>query len=224
MAYPVQGKNVIFRAVKLGDYRIWACAQTLRLNVSTEVKETSTPVTGRYKTFTPVGMTEWSISLGGVLFLRDQAVVKNYALETIQEDVIDNGYDITITFTDDEGFVHVFTGSVLVPLTEIFKEVGSLSKFNIEFKGTGEFTSLPVDDTEVIGTLVKYDTYTVASGKISDSEWIGLGSSNIIEVCREGTEQLSMGLPYSFNSVTGEITPDAGTTMDGQRMFVIWTY
>src|SRR5678816_1250907 len=122
MAYPVQGKNVIFRAVKLGDYRIWACAQTLRLNVSTEVKETSTPVTGRYKTFTPVGMTEWSISLGGVLFLRDQSVVKNYALETIQEDVIDNGYDITITFTDDEGFVHVFTGSVLVPLTEIFKE------------------------------------------------------------------------------------------------------
>ncbi len=224
MAYPVQGKNVIFRAVKLGDYRIWACAQSLRLNVTTEQKETSTPTTGRYKTFSSLGMTEWSITLGGVLFLRDQSVVKNYALETIQEDTIDNGYDITITFTDDGGFIHVFTGSVLVPLTEIFKESGSLSKFNIEFKGTGSYTSLPVDDTVVIGTLVKSYSYVVSGGKISDSEWIGLGASNIIEVCREGTEQLSMGLPYSFNGTTGEITPDAGTTMDGQRMFVIWTY
>ena len=82
----------------------------------------------------------------------------------------------------------------------------------------------PVDDTEVIGTLVKSDSYTVAGGVIQDDEWIGLGDSNIIEVCREGTEQLSMNLPYSFNSGTGTITPDAATTIDGQKMFVIWTY
>jgi hypothetical protein len=224
MAYSVQSKNVIFRAVKLGDYRIWGCAQSMKLSVSTDIKETSTPVTGRNKTFAPLGMREWSVTLGGVLILRDQAVVKNYALETISDDVMDNGYDITITFTDDGGFINVFTGSVLVPQTDIFKDNGSLAKFNIEFKGTGAYTILPVDDTTVIGTLVKSDSYTVSGGKISDSEWIGLGYSNIIEVCREGSEQLSLGLPYTADFTLGTITPDPGTTMDGQRMFVIWTY
>jgi hypothetical protein len=224
MAYPVQARNVIFRAVKLGDYRVWGCAQSMRLTVNTDIKETSTPVTGRNRTFSSVGLREWTITLGGVLILRDESVVKNYALETISDDIMDNGYDITITYTDDDGYIVVFTGSVLVPQTDIFKDNGSLSKFNIEFKGTGEYTVEPVDDTEVIGTLVKSDSYTVAGGVIQDNEWIGLGTSNIIEVCREGTEQLSMNLPYSFNSGTGTITPDADTTIDGQKMFVIWTY
>lgn len=224
MAYPVQSKNVIFRAVKLGDYRVWGCAQTMRLSVDTEIKETSTPTTGRNRTFSAVGLREWSVSLGGVLILRDQSVVKNYALETISDDAMDNGYDITITFTDDEGFINVFTGSVLVPHTDILKESGSLAKFNIEFKGNGEYTILPVDDTEVIGTLVASDSYVVSGGKITDARWDGLSASNIKEVCREGTEQLSMGLPYTFDEPTTSITPDPGTTMDGQRVFVLWTY
>jgi len=224
MAYPVQSKNVIFRASKLGDYRVWGCAQTMRLTVNTDIKETSTPVTGRDRTFASVGLREWSVNLGGVLILRDESVVKNYAFETISDDVMDNGYDITITFTDDGGFINVFTGSVLVPQSDFFKENGSISKWSVEFKGTGGYTILPVDDTTVIGTLVTSDSYTVAGGVIQNNDWIGLGASNIIEVCREGTEQLSMGLVYSFNSGTGTITPDPSTTIDGQRMFVIWTY
>lgn len=79
-------------------------------------------------------------------------------------------------------------------------------------------------DPTVSGVNVTSQSYTVASGKIQDNDWIGLSSSNIIEVCREGTEQLSQNLPYTFNSVTGEITPDPATTIDGQKMFVIWTF
>lgn len=140
MAYTVQGKNVIIKALKLGDYRLFACAQSLRLTVETELKETSTTSTGPFKTFSPVGLSEWNVTLGGVLFLRDQSTTKNFALESITEQVRNNGYDITITFTDDEGYVQVFSGSVFIPLTDIFKETGSLAKFNIEFKGSGAFT------------------------------------------------------------------------------------
>jgi predicted secreted protein len=224
MAYPVQGKNVIFRAVKLGDYRVWACAQSLRLNVSTDVVETSTPVTGRHKTFSSIGLTEWSATLSGVLFLRDQAAVKNFVLETLTETIIDNGYDITITFTDDEGYINVFTGSVLVPSTEISKETGSLSKWSIEFKGNGEYALTTLVDPAVTATNIISDSYTVSGGKITDIRWDGLTIGNIIEVCREGSEQLSLGLPFTFDEPTTSITPDPATTIDGQRMFVIWKY
>jgi predicted secreted protein len=140
MAYAVQGRNVILRAQKLGDYRVFACAQSVRLTVETEILETSTSTTGPFKTFSPVGLSEWGVALSGVLFLRDQSTTKNFALETITEQVRNNGYNITITFTDDEGYVQVFSGFVYVPLTEIFKESGSVSKYNVEFKGSGSFT------------------------------------------------------------------------------------
>jgi len=222
--YPVQGKNVILRAVKSADYRIFMCAQSLRLTVNTDVKETSTPVTGRYRTFSPVGLTDWSVTLSGILFLRDQSTIRNFAMETITEAVRDNGYDITITFTDDEGYANVFTGSVLIPSTEFTKEAGSLAKWTIEMKGNGEYTQTVLIDPVVSATNVTSNSYTVSGGKITDAAWDGLATGNIIEVCREGSEQLSLGLPFTFDEPTTSITPDPATTIDGQRMFVIWKY
>lgn len=140
MADVVLGKNVVLKAQKSGDYRLFACAQSLRLIVETGILETSTITTGPFKTFSPVGLSEWSITLGAVLYLRDLSEIKNFALETITEQVRNNGYNITITFTDQGGYVNVFSGFVWVPLTEIFRETGTVAKYNVEFKGSGEFT------------------------------------------------------------------------------------
>lgn len=164
MAYVVQGKNVILRALKSGDYRVFACAQSVRLVVETGLVETSTTTTGPFKTFSPIGLSEWSVSLGAVLYLRDLSETKNFALETITEQVRNNGYDITITFTDDGGYVNVFSGFVYVPLTEIFKETGSLAKYNVEFKGSGAFEIDVTPPSPVTPGRMRY-VYTATGGE-----------------------------------------------------------
>lgn len=174
MAYAVQGKNVILKAQKSGDYRVFACAQSLRLTVETGLLETSTTSTGPFKTFSPNGLSEWSVSLGAVLYLRDQSVTKNFALETITEQVRNNGYNITITFTDDEGYVNVFSGFVYVPLTEIFKETGTLAKYNVEFKGSGAFTIDVTPPSAQTVPRMRY-VYTATGGEtyFTDATLIG---------------------------------------------------
>ena len=164
MAYVVKGKNIVFKAEKSGDYRVWACAQSLRLVVETGLLETSTPTTGTYKTFSPVGLTEWSITLGGVLYLRDQAVTKNFALESIVEQVRNDGYNITIIFTDDEGYVETFSGFVYIPLTEIFRETSTVGKYTIEFKGSGEFTLSTTVPSSTSTPRMRY-VYTATGGE-----------------------------------------------------------
>jgi len=174
MAYPVQGRNVIIRALKSGDYRVFACAQSVRMTVETGLLETSTAVTGPFRTFAPDGLSTWSVALGGVLFLRDLSTTKNFALETITEQVRNSGYDITITFTDDEGYVQVFSGFVYIPLTEIFKESGSLAKYNVEFKGSGSFEIDVTPPSPITPVRMRY-VYTATGGEtfFSDAALIG---------------------------------------------------
>lgn len=174
MAYAVQGKNVILKALKSGDYRVFACAQSLRLTVETGILETSTTTTGPFKTFSPVGLSEWGVSLGAVLFLRDLSETKNFALETLTEQVRNNGYDITITFIDDGGYVNVFSGFVYIPLTEIFKDTGSLGKYSVEFKGSGAFTLDVVPPSPLTPQRMRY-VYTATGGEtfFSDATLIG---------------------------------------------------
>jgi len=100
---------------------------------------------------------------------------------------------------------------------------GEAATYDLNLVGTGPYTETELT-APVIGDELTSDSFTIASGVVQNNDWIGLTSDNIIEVCREGTEQLSMNLPYSFDGGTGTITPDAATTIDGQKIFVIWTF
>lgn len=174
MAFAVQGRNVILKALKTGQYRVFACAQSVRLTVETGLLETSTTTTGPFRTFSPDGLSEWSVSLGAVLYLRDQSETKNFALETITEQVRNSGYDITITFTDDEGYVNVLSGFVWIPLTEIFRETGSLAKYSVEFKGSGSFTLDVVPPSPITPGRMRY-VYTAVGAEtfFTDAALIG---------------------------------------------------
>jgi hypothetical protein len=164
MAYAVQGRNVILRALKSGDYRVFACAQSVKLTVTTDLLETSTLTTGPFKTYSPLGLSDWKISLSGVLYLRDLSDTKNFALETITEQVRNSGYDITLTFTDEGGYVNVFSGFVYIPLTEIFKETGSLAKYNVDFQGSGAFEIDVTPPSPVTPVRMRY-VYTASGGE-----------------------------------------------------------
>lgn len=138
MAYYVRGSGVIIEAIKSSAYRRWACAQSIVVTVDTELLETSTPTTGVWKTFRAIGQNSWRVSLQGIVFLRDQSATKNFALETITEQIRQDGYDIKITFTDTEGYVNYISGSVLIPTTELTGgAINPFAKFSVEFQGTG---------------------------------------------------------------------------------------
>lgn len=138
MAYYVRGSGVIIEAVKSGSYRRFACAQSVVVTVDTELIETSTPTTGVWKTFRALGQNSWMVSLQGIVYLRDQSATKNFALETITEQIRQDGYDIKITFTDTDGYVNYISGSVLIPTTELTGgAINPFSKFSVEFQGDG---------------------------------------------------------------------------------------
>jgi predicted secreted protein len=139
MAYYVRGSGVVVEANKGGTYRRWACAQSVIITVETELLETSTPTTGAWKTFRAVGQNSWRVSFQGIVYLRDQSATKNFALETITEQIRQDGYDIKITFTDTDGYVNYLSGSVLIPLTELSGgAINPFAKWSVEFQGTGE--------------------------------------------------------------------------------------
>lgn len=230
MASYVRGSGVIIEAVKSSAYRRWACAQSIIVTVDTELIETSTPTTGAWKTFRAVGQNSWRVSFQGIHYLRDVSATKNFALETITEQIRQDGYDIKITFTDTEGYVNYISGSVLIPTTELSGgAINPFSKFSVEFQGNGELeinASLTPINEEV---FTYYYDGVGGETDITDASLIGV--SPLLGF--KGTDEyrvITTGSPGQqeilYNSATGnlswliELNPPA----DGVPERITFTY
>lgn len=122
-------------------------------------------------------------------------------------------------FTDEDGGDKSLTMTAIVQAIDLRGPVDSHAEFDLNLEGTGGYE---IDSLDAPGTStdnVDSDSFTISGGLIQDNRLIG---ATIIGVWREGTELTSMSLTYSHNTVTGQITPDASTTIDGQKLFVIW--
>lgn len=215
----IEGNNVhVFKYVDAAPLEI-VCATTMSLKIVQELIGATTPESGTAREKRP-RLIEYFLSLGGATTSENDGDVSIFYMQNKIREV----HDLEIVYTDNNGDDKTFRANFYTADQTINGNSGEASTYDINLEGSGDYEESTLPDPVVSGTSVKSDSYTVASGKIQDNEWIGLSAANIIEVCREGSEQLSLGLPYSFNSITGEITPDAATTIDGQRMFVIWTY
>jgi len=219
--YNIQGKNVhVFKYIDAAPYEI-VCGTNVVLEFQQEVIGATTPDSGR-NLEKRARMRSITATISGATTSTNDGNLSVFHF--LDEDVFGEPQDLEVIYTDNNGTDRSVRGYFIIERLPITGEAGNSSTYDINLQSSGGYTVSDLIDPVVTGENVKSDSYTVASGKISDSEWIGLSAANIIAVYREGSEQLSIGLPYSFNSGTGEITPDAGTTMDGQRMFVIWTY
>lgn len=210
MAYLVRGSGMVIAAVKSADYRGFACAQNITFRCETELLETSTTSTGPYRTFRPVGFTTWSITLSGVTYLRDQSATKNFALETVTQQIRTDGYSIKITFTDEEGYVNTLTGFVYIPYTEITGGAQNpFSKWTVEFQGSGEF-ELNVSP-EPICEIVETYRYTATGGEtsfvdatlISRTALLGFRNTDEFKVITAGTPG---NQELKYDSTTGTIS------------------
>src|SRR5688572_12993979 len=215
----IQGNNVhVFKYVDAAPFEI-VCATTMSLRIVQEMIGATTPDSGHFKEKRP-RLIEYFLALSGAMTSTNDGDVSIFYIQN----QIREAHDLEIIYTDNNGNDRSFRGDFYVEEQVMNGNAGEAATYDLNMVGTGEYTESELVDPEITGDSVTSASYTVAGGVVQDNDWIGLSAANIIEVCREGTEQLSMGLPYSFNGGTGTITPDAGTTMDGQRLFVIWTY
>lgn len=215
----IEGRNVhVYKYIDAAPFEI-VCATDMNLNIIREIIGATTPDSGRNKEFRG-RLMETDLTLSGCSTSENDGDVSIfYMIEKIEDT-----HDLEIVFTDNNGNERSHRQDFIIQNCSLTGPAQGMSGYELVLKGTGPFSATELVDPEIVGDNVISDSYTVSGGVIQDNDWIGLDDANIIEVCREGSEQLSIGLPYSFNSGTGTITPDAGTTIDGQRMFVIWTY
>ena len=217
----VQGKNVhVFKYIGVVPFEI-VCGTDVVYERTKELIGATTPDSGKNKEIRP-RLKEATITISGITTSDNDGDLSIFHF--MDETVEDEPQDLEIVFTDNNINKTSLWGIFYIENLNISGPADASSPYEIVLRSSGEITTSTLVDPTVTGESVKSDTYTVASGIVSDSEWIGLSATNIIGVWREGTELTSMGLSYSVNFTTGEITPDASTTFDGQRIFVIWTY
>ncbi len=219
--YYIQGKNVhVFKYLDITPYEI-VCGTDVVIEINQELIGATTPDSGKFREIRP-RLIDMAMTISGVTTSTNDTNLAYFHF--IDVSVLTAVQDLEVVYTDNIGTQRTIRANFYIETTNVSGPADSSSTYEIRLKSWGEYTTSILADPTGGGTHVKSNSYTVSSLKISDAQWIGLTAANIIAVYREGSEQLSIGLPYTFNSGTGEITPDAGTTMNGQRMFVIWTY
>jgi hypothetical protein len=228
MAYLVQGSGMAIAAVKTGDYRAFACVQQVIFRVETGLLETSTTSTGPYRTFKPDGLTKWSITLNGVTYLRDQSTTKNFALDSVTQQIRNDGYDVKITFTDEGGYANTITGFCYIPYTEITGGASNpFSKWTVELQGSGEFelNVTPEPICEIVNTF-RYTSTAGGETSITDATLIARTHLLAFRTTDE-FKIITTGTPGNqeilYNSATGGLSWSADNPLNiGER--ITFTY
>lgn len=218
----IQGDNVrIYKYIDAALFEI-VCAENITYERSRELIGATTPDSGKDTEVRP-RMRSHFVTVTGATTSENDGNLSIFHF--MDEDVEDEAQDLEIIFTDNNGDEVSLRGDFYIENIKHDSPAGDSATFEIKFRGGGGGVTLSeLADPTITGETVASDSYVIAGGVVQDDDWIGLADANIIEVCREGTELTSMGLSWSLNSGTGTITPDPGTTMDGQKLFVIWTY
>ena len=217
----IQGKNVhVFKHIDISMFEI-VCGTDVVIEINQEMIGATTPDSGRFREVRP-RMIDMAMTISGVTTSTNDGDLSYFHF--LEIDNLIDVQDLEVVYTDNNGTDTAIRGNFYIETTSINGPADNSSGYEIRLRSWGEYAvTILVDPTDTGGDNIDSDSYIVAGGVIQDNDWIGLTDANIKLVCREGTEQLSMNLPYTFDGVTGTITPDVGTTIDGQRMYVLWT-
>lgn len=135
----VNGKDVRLYAYLLDGYYLFACASEMTLTEQTEVLSTTSPASGNFRTFR-TRLSDWKLSLRGLLFLQSDASVMWMALDLYSDGVRQGGLPVKVKLTDESGLEKTITGNVFIPSKSITATAGSLAKWQSEFQGSGAYT------------------------------------------------------------------------------------
>lgn len=235
MAVPVNGKDCILTAWNpaRAAYEDIACGKSVDVTVNSEMGDATTADSGFWRTPKPTGLSDWSISMTGVLFLRDTVTNRLFIFDLITEQVRLEGLNIKVIYTDQSGFPLYFTGFVYIPSSVISGTAGQLAQWSVEFIGSGP---LDLSGTLLTGAIPGEpfsDWWTTVPGETTISGLSAIHSYSLIgktvlEVKREGIEHdLVTGAPAGrqarFTSGTGVVEFDTTIPFNpNETVFVIF--
>src|SRR6188768_491090 len=217
----IEGKNVhVFKYLDAAPFEI-VCGTDVVVEITQELIGATTPDSGKFKEIRP-RMIEMACTISGITTSDNDGDLSYFHF--LDVDVLSGVQDLEIVYTDNNGSDRSIRANFYIETTNIGAPADAASAYEIRLRSWGEYAVSILSDPVAGGESIDSDDYTIAGGVVQDNAWIGLTTANIKGVWREGTELTSMGLSWSLNSGTGTITPDPGTTMDGQKVFVIWTF
>lgn len=219
----IHGKNVIVEVFDGVAYIPFICCADCSINIRPEIIETTSVSTGRGIT-RKVRRIDWSLSLSGISTILGSGWI---AFKTVTVANILAGYQIRMTFTDDNGNSAVFLGAVVLESASLSGPVEDFSAFENEMLGNGMYT-LTVDDSGVPVTNDEVNSgwWLMAEGSNSITAAALVGKT-VLEVDRSGMQyDEAAGAPgnreYRFDSTTGTIDFEYAAFEGGEKIFVLF--
>lgn len=220
MEYPVNGKDAVLMAwdAAIAAYKPFACSKGVRVAVNSPNAPTTTADSAFWETFKPTGLSNWSVSLSGIMFLRYPSTPKYVIFDLVTEQVRLNGLNIKVVYTDQSGFPLYFTGFVYITTSDFGGEAGTLANWSTEMQGSGP---LDLTGTLITGTIPgepfsDWWNTTPGATAVSGASAVhaySLVGKTILEVKREGLEYdivtgTPVGRQVKFTSGTGTLDFD----------------
>lgn len=195
----IEGKNVILRILKEGEYVPYACAISINYSRNRETIETSTVDSAGEAEFV-YGFGSWGATINGVSHILPGTDTGITVFELLDRMNTKSAVDIEIAFEDEEGNLKTIRGRALVIHAEIDAGSEGFSEDSIELQGTGVVTI----DTELIApeendSEVMKIEYPAVGGEttITDSALVGKTKEEILHVHRDANilEVIDVGTP-----------------------------
>lgn len=190
----VYGRDVVMLAQKNGspDYYPFACAENVRLSMSSELLPSSTADTGNWETFVKSGKNGWTAELSGVLVLEDEVDTLWFGWEMFLLQVRDSGLNLKFVFTDKDDNVKFATGFAWIPNAEISGTMEDFANYITQLQGSGPLDLsglLPNIEPDMGDIRIEWITSGAEPNVVQDSKLVGLAKADIKEVSWEGDDK-----------------------------------
>ena len=204
----VNGKNVRVYIYDNGGWRLYACATSCTLNVTTSTIETSTTGSGAWATFKPQKIG-WTGTLEGVVNL-DQPGQLNLA-DLRSRQIAFTELLINFDRVDEDGNSYVDSGVAIITNSSDSGPLNDVATFSIDLQGTGALTQQFIPTPTQLSAVTRYQG--TASGSETTITITALINMDILSVVKDGIGNcliITSGTPASkevlYDVTTGAFT------------------
>ncbi len=209
----VIGDNVFVLTYDNGGWRLYACAKSCTLSVSTSMVETSTTGSGDYATYEPQkhGITG---TLDGVVDAHADNMLTLADLR--QRQLSKQRLLMRFTRTDTDGNVYTDECYFFITNTTDNGPFGEMATFTVELQGTGALTQIFTPTSYLLSAVKRYpavDDTTAASGGETSFTIALLIGKDVLAVHKDGIGNcaiITTGSPVDkqvlYESTTGTFT------------------